>query len=87
MDKDKVELGDEAEDIVSGFKGTVVTIAYYFGGCVQASLTPKMNDKGEKQDKVIKKAAVKPIPREKEPPKKVPKGTGGPSRGEAAAFR
>ncbi len=85
-----VKLGDEARDIVTGFTGVVTAIVYYLGGCVQATVSPRIKDDGSKSEaysfdierlEVTKEEAVKPLSRTKEePPKSPPPGTGGPTR-------
>ena len=37
----KGNLGDEAEDIVTGFKGTITTITWYFNGCTKYTIAEK----------------------------------------------
>jgi hypothetical protein len=40
-------LGHKAVDRVTKFKGTIASICFDLYGCVQAALTPEVNDKGE----------------------------------------
>lgn len=71
--KSKAGLGDFCKDVVSGYEGTITTIAVYINGCVRVLLKPKFI-KGNKfdsgvwvdidQTKVLK--AVKPIAPKKE---------------------
>jgi len=42
------ELGDEAIHRISGFKGTVVCLSYWLGGCNRVTLQPKGLDKDSK---------------------------------------
>ena len=67
-----VELGDKVKDEITGFEGIAVAKTYYLHGCIQITVCPKVNDKGEvpeslafdePQLKVIyKKKAPKPKP-------------------------
>jgi len=43
-------LGKNAEDKITGFKGIVDSIAFDLYGCIQVSLKPPLNDKGEMTD-------------------------------------
>lgn len=63
--KQKIELGDTAQDLVTGFKGMVVAITQYITGCRRISLQPPVDKSGavpetqsfdEPMLKVIKKA-------------------------------
>lgn len=36
-------LGQQYEDVVSGFKGTLTAIAYHINGCVTGVITPKID--------------------------------------------
>lgn len=40
-------LGYAVVDVVTGFKGVVSTIGFDLYGCVQAIVTPAINEKGE----------------------------------------
>lgn len=40
-------LGLPAEDKVTGFKGVVTNVAFDLYGCVQAVVSPRIDDKGE----------------------------------------
>ncbi len=42
-------LGLKAKDVVTGFSGVVTTLSFDLFGCVQAVITPKVDDKGETQ--------------------------------------
>lgn len=68
----RVELGDEAEDKVSGFRGVVVALFLYLNGCTRVCLQPKVGADGklpesatfdEPQLEVLKKAVVSCGPR------------------------
>lgn len=37
----KIELGDEAKDIITGFQGVVICISKWLHGCVRVTLQPK----------------------------------------------
>lgn len=41
------KLGDEAQDTITGFKGTVVAITEWIHGCQRITLQPKVNKDGE----------------------------------------
>jgi len=43
-------LGFEAEDKITGFKGTIDSICFDLYGCVQASVRPKVNKDGTVPD-------------------------------------
>lgn len=67
-DKKKVELGDEVQDTVTGFKGTVVAITYWLHQCARAAVQPKVDKDGKVPEmltfdipslKILKKAAIK----------------------------
>lgn len=45
-----VELGSFGEDIVTGFRGVVTGMCLHLTGCAQACLTPKIDDKGKRED-------------------------------------
>jgi len=63
----RINLGDRAKDIVTGFEGTVTGKASYLTGCDQYVITPdasdgKMNDAGwfdENRVEVISKSKIK----------------------------
>ncbi len=63
-------LGLPASDKVTGFKGIVTTIGFDLYGCIQAVVSPPMNDKGEIPEGKwfdvtrlqISTAAVMPVP-------------------------
>jgi hypothetical protein len=44
---DVIKLGNEAEDIVTGFKGTVIGRARYFFGEIRIGIAPKVSENGE----------------------------------------
>ena len=45
---DTIELGDEVEDVITGFKGIATAKIEYIYGCVQFQVTPPYNkEKGE----------------------------------------
>lgn len=43
-------LGFRGQDVVTGFAGVVSSIGFDLYGCVQAVLTPSVDDKGETKD-------------------------------------
>lgn len=46
----KIKLGSQAEDKLTGFKGTVTGTAQYLTGCSQYCLLPKTNDPSKYPD-------------------------------------
>ncbi len=42
-----MELGIEVEDVITGFKGTVMGYVQYLSGCHQALVAPRVDKKGE----------------------------------------
>jgi hypothetical protein len=66
----RVTLGDECEDMVSGFRGIATSRTEWLNGCVRIGISPRKLDKDgklpdavsfdEEQVKVLKKAAVVP---------------------------
>jgi len=43
-------LGLKAEDKVTNFKGVITSISFDLYGCIQAIITPAVDDKGETKD-------------------------------------
>ncbi len=43
-------LGLRAKDAVTGFEGVITSIDFDLYGCVQAAITPPVDDKGELKD-------------------------------------
>ena len=43
-------LGQQMEDVVSGFKGMVDSVSFDVYGCVQATLKPRVDKSGEVPD-------------------------------------
>ena len=43
-------LGLKAEDVVTGFKGVITSVAFDLYGCVQAILTPAVSKDGKRLD-------------------------------------
>ena len=63
-----IELGDEAIDTITGFKGTVVAITKWISGCDRINLQPRVKKDGtvpdsmsfdETQLKIVKKKKIK----------------------------
>lgn len=44
------QLGDQAQDIVTGFRGTVIGRCEYLTGCEQVLLIPKVDKDGKRTD-------------------------------------
>lgn len=40
-------LGKKAKDLVTGYSGVITTISFDLYGCVQAVITPPVDEKGE----------------------------------------
>jgi hypothetical protein len=67
--KEKIELGDEVKDLVTGFKGIAVSITRYISGCDRIGVKPPYKLKEAKQPEelwfdsnqliVVKKEKVK----------------------------
>lgn len=49
-DKDVNLLGKEAKDAVTGFSGVISTMSFDVYRCVQAFVTPPVDEKGEMKD-------------------------------------
>lgn len=47
---ERIQLGQEARDKITGFKGIIIGRADYLFGCAQYALTPKTNEAGEVKD-------------------------------------
>lgn len=63
-----IELGDEVQDTITGFKGTVVAITKWISGCDRINVQPRVGKDGkipdscafdEPQVKVLKKKKAK----------------------------
>jgi len=50
MTRPTVNLGDECQDTITGFKGVATSIHEYIDGCTQICLTPKIDKDGKIQD-------------------------------------
>lgn len=46
----KIDLGVQAEDNITGFKGAVTGRVEYVTGCLQYCLTPRVDDEGKRRD-------------------------------------
>ena len=46
----KVQLGDEVQDTVSGFKGIAIAAHVYLHGCERISVQPKVDKTGKQPD-------------------------------------
>lgn len=64
----KIKLGDEIEDIVTGFKGIAIAKTSWLYGCDRITIQPKVDKEGKNQDnetfdeesvRLIKKEKVK----------------------------
>jgi hypothetical protein len=47
-----IELGDEVQDTITGFKGIAIARHTYLQGCDRISVQPKVNKEGKNQDSV-----------------------------------
>ncbi len=43
-------LGKKAKDLVTGFSGVITSMSFDLYGCIQAVVTPPVNEKGEMKD-------------------------------------
>jgi hypothetical protein len=41
------KLGREGHDIVTGFKGTVTAVCFYWGSATRLAITPKVDNQGK----------------------------------------
>jgi len=46
----EIKLGQEVQDVISGYKGRVTGLMEYITGCKQALITPRVDEKGEMRD-------------------------------------
>lgn len=46
----RIELGDEARDTVTGFKGIAIVRSEYISGCARIGLQPPMDKEGKLPD-------------------------------------
>lgn len=86
----KVELGDKAKDLVTGFEGICIARTQWLNGCVRVTLQSTELDKDKKpvdgvtfdepQLKVTKAGAVRPGPVDTGGPIPTPRQHAGPSR-------
>ena len=65
LPNETVELGDQVEDVISGFKGTVLARTVWINGCARITIQPKVGKDGtlpddkcfdEVQLKIVKRA-------------------------------
>ena len=47
IDTKGLELGEEVEDPITGFKGKIIGFTQWFSGCAVASVQPLMTEKNE----------------------------------------
>lgn len=86
----KIELGDEVEDLITGFRGVAIAHHHYLHGCDRFTVQPKKLGSDKKpvgletfdvpQLKLIKKNSFVPVPQPKETP------PGGPQHEPAARY-
>lgn len=84
-------LGDEVKDIVTGFKGIIITRIQWFNGCIRYNVQNQKLDKDgkmpepiafdEHQLELVKQQKVKP-PRQAEVITEIERPTGGPHKAE-----
>lgn len=48
-----IKMGEEVEDVTSGFKGTVVGITTFMNGCVYAEVQGKVDKDGKRPDAIL----------------------------------
>ena len=73
----KYDLGAQAVDTVTGFKGTITARIEFISGCVQYALRPRVDEKGQMVDSVYIDEDRLEIEVEKPEPKRVAR-SGGP---------
>lgn len=93
--KNIVELGDEVEDTVTGFKGVAVAVTLWLHQCSRVFVQPKVDKDGKHQEgqtfdapslKILKKNKVK-VQIEDDLKTSVQKRTGGSQNDKAAQAR
>jgi hypothetical protein len=52
QNKDLSRMGEEVEDLISGFRGIIVTLHLYINGCARATVQPKVGDDNTLPDAV-----------------------------------
>ena len=71
MEKHIELLGKKAKDLVTGYSGIITTVSFDLYGCVQAVVTPHVDEKGAIKDgnwfdvtrlKIIDEKSVLPLP-------------------------
>lgn len=71
MEKHIELLGKKAKDVVTDFEGVVSSISFDLYGCIQAVITPPVDEKGEKHPghwfdvtrvKVLDEIPIMPLP-------------------------
>ena len=84
--KEQIKLGDEAKDIITGFKGIVISKIEYLNGCVQLGVKAQVKDAALKEAEYIDVSQLKRIgpginkPVEAKPRKERPPGGDQPDR-------
>lgn len=75
----EINLGDTAQDTVTGFKGTVVAIVTWIHGCRRMILQPKVGKDGKlPENQTFDEPGLKLIKRKAKPKAKRGGTTGGP---------
>ena len=67
----RVDLGDKAKDVITGFTGIVTGRFEFLHGCVRCQLSGKSKD-GEPSDHTFDEPQLKVLERKKIPPAKTP---------------
>lgn len=76
--KDKIKLGDEAKDMITGFTGIVICITKWINGCKRITIQPQTLHEGKPLDAITFDVEVMVRTKANAVPLKV-KPTGGPS--------
>ena len=50
VDENKIQLGDQVRDMVTGFTGTATARIVFLNGCVRYCITPKVDKDGKIQE-------------------------------------
>lgn len=75
--ENKVNLGDECEDTVTGFNGVAVAITQWLNGCVRVTLQPRMAKDGKVPESITFDAPQLKVLKAKKVDQG-PRNTGGP---------
>jgi len=75
----EIKLGDEVQDVISGFKGIAIGKTKWLHGCDRIIIAPRVDKDGKVGDNhSFDDAQVKVLKKKKAPPKKKAAKKGGP---------